>query len=162
MLIFLKFTQTLIITDMKKLKIITSISLFILLLSCKIEPQAINYGKDACHFCKMNIVDKQHAAQYVTKKGKQFKFDAIECMVNDVVANNDENSIAKLLVADFGTDGNMVDATTATYLICKEIKSPMGAFLSAFSTNEKAMETQKKLGGDIYTWTTLKDKYTDK
>jgi len=109
----------------------------------------------------MNIVDKQHAAQYVTKKGKQFKFDAIECMVNDVVAKNDENSIAKLLVADYGTDGNMVDATSATYLICKEIKSPMGAFLSAFSTNEKAMETQKKLGGDIYTWTTLKDKYTD-
>ena len=146
---------------MKNLKILTSISLFILLLSCKVEPQPINYGKDACHFCKMNIVDKQHAAQYVTKKGKQFKFDAIECMVNDVVAKNDENLIAKLLVADYGTDGNMVDATTATYLICKEIKSPMGAFLSAFSTNEKAMETKNKLGGDIYTWTTLKDKYTD-
>ena len=147
---------------MKNFKILTSISLFILLLSCKVEPQPINYGKDACHFCKMNIVDKQHADQYVTKKGKQFKFDAIECMVNDVVAKNHENSIAKLLVADYGTDGIMVDATTATYLICKEIKSPMGAFLSAFSTNEKAMETQKALGGDIYTWTTLKDKYSDK
>ena len=132
------------------------------LVSCKIEPQAINYGKDACHFCKMNIVDKQHAAQYVTKKGKQFKFDAVECMVNELIANDNEDQIAKLLVANYGTDGEMVDATTATYLICKEIKSPMGAFLSAFSTEKKALGTQKELGGVIYNWTTLKEKYSDK
>lgn len=30
----------------------------------------------------MTIVDKQHAAQVVTKKGKAYSFDAIECMVH--------------------------------------------------------------------------------
>ena len=29
----------------------------------------------------MTIVDRQHAAEAVTSKGKVFKFDAIECMV---------------------------------------------------------------------------------
>jgi len=140
----------------------TKLLFLLILLSCSTKPQPISYGQDVCHFCKMNIVDKQHAAQYVTKKGKQFKFDAIECMVSDLTSNNNENKIATLLVADFGTDGEMIDANSATYLICKEIKSPMGAFLSAFSTEEKAIETKTKLQGEIYSWTTLKEIYIEK
>ncbi len=37
--------------------------------SCSVEPSPINYGKEACNFCKMNIVDQQHGAEIVTKKG---------------------------------------------------------------------------------------------
>ena len=65
--------------------------ILLLTISCKVEPEAIEYGKDQCSFCEMNIVDKTHAAQYVTKKGKQFKFDAIECMVNDLNEKNEED-----------------------------------------------------------------------
>ena len=60
---------------MYKLISIFSLLTFITLSSCNIQPQPINYGEDACHFCKMNIIDKQHAAQIVTSKGKAFKFD---------------------------------------------------------------------------------------
>ena len=135
---------------------------FYIFLSCSTKPQPINYGQDVCNFCKMNIVDKQHAAQYVTNKGKQLKFDAIECMISDLTTNNNEDRNATFLVADFGTDGEMIDAISATYLICQEIKSPMGAYLSAFSTEERAVETKTRLKGEIYSWTTLKEKYADK
>ncbi|WP_457615451.1 nitrous oxide reductase accessory protein NosL [Lutibacter sp.] len=130
-------------------------------LACKPEPQAIEYGKDQCSFCKMNIVDKTHAAQYVTKKGKQFKFDAIECMVN-AVSEKDEQSIAIFLVADYGNPGQMIDALKATYLISKEIKSPMGANLSALSSKEKAEELKQQYGGQLYSWESLKQKLSDK
>ena len=60
-----------------------AVAVGILLLSCTIKPEKINFGSDMCHFCQMTIVDRQHAAQYVTSKGKQFKFDAIECMLNE-------------------------------------------------------------------------------
>ena len=143
------------------LKPITGVVILLLTISCKVEPQAIDYGKDQCSFCVMNIVDKTHAAQYVTKKGKQFKFDAIECMVNDVSEKNEEE-LAILLVANYGNPGEMIPAKTATYLISKEIKSPMGAYLSAFSTLEKAQELQQKHTGEIYTWETLKQKLSDK
>jgi copper chaperone NosL len=143
------------------LKSVITIVFLALMISCNVEPQAIEYGKDQCSFCKMNIVDKTHAAQYVTKKGKQFKFDAIECMVNDVNEKS-EDKIAILLVADYGNPGEMVAVKTATYLISKEIKSPMGANLSAFSSKNKAEELQQKFGGDIYTWETLKQKLSDK
>jgi len=131
-----------------------------LVISCKIEPQAIEYGKDQCSFCKMNVVDKTHAAQYVTKKGKQFKFDAIECMVNDLNEKNEE-TIALLLVANYGNPGEMIDAKTASFLISKEIKSPMGANLSALSSKIKAEELLQKHKGKIYTWKALKQKFSD-
>jgi copper chaperone NosL len=127
--------------------------------SCKVEPENINYGSDACHFCKMAIVDQNHSAQYVTKKGKQFKFDAIECMLNDLSEKN-TSEIRVFLVSDYGNPGEMTDATSATYLISEEIKSPMGAFLSAFSNKSSAEEILQKSGGELYTWDTIKEKYS--
>lgn len=133
----------------------------LLTISCKVEPEAIEFGKDQCSFCKMNIVDKTHAAQFVTAKGKQFKFDAIECMVNHI-GQNSEEKIALLLVADYGNPGEMTEAEKATYLITPAIKSPMGANLSAFSAKNRAEEFQQKNQGEIYTWETVKQKLSDK
>jgi len=139
------------------------VGIFILLLtiSCKVEPEAIAYGKDQCSFCVMNIVDKTHSAQYVTKKGKQFKFDAIECLVNDLSEKN-EAALAFILVANYANPGEMIDAKIATYLISQEIKSPMGANLSAVSTSAKAIELQQQHSGEIYTWKSLKTRLSDK
>ena len=60
---------------MKRLSILIILCSFF---SCSKTPQPINYGTDMCHFCQMTIVTKTHAAQMVTTKGKQYKFDAIE------------------------------------------------------------------------------------
>ena len=46
------------------------------------KQEEINYGVDACAYCKMNIVDPKFGAELITKKGRVYKFDAIECMVN--------------------------------------------------------------------------------
>lgn len=135
---------------------------FILLaISCKVEPQKIDFGKDQCSFCVMNIVDKTHAAQYVTKKGKQFKFDAIECLVNDLNEKT-EDDLAFLLVSNYDNPGEMIDARAASYIITPAIKSPMGANLSALSSTEKASELQQKHGGNLFTWESLKQRLSDK
>lgn len=140
------------------------ISIFILitlfLASCSTEPQPINYGKDQCNFCKMNVVDKLHSAQYVTKKGKQFKFDAVECMVNIINKEKNQQDLSTLLVADYANPGKMTDALTATYLISKKIKSPMGANLSAFSQKNDAEKTQKEFGGNLFTWKELRTNFS--
>lgn len=145
--------------NLRSVKYFLSIALLLIYISCKIEPAAIEYGKDQCSFCVMNIVDKTHASQYVTKKGKQFKFDAIECMVNNLNEKN-EVDLAFILVADYENPGQMIDASTAIYLISKEIKSPMGANLSAVTTIENAQKLQQKYIGEIYTWEALKIKFS--
>jgi copper chaperone NosL len=126
--------------------------------SCEVKPVPINYGTDSCHFCKMTIVDRQHAAQYVTKKGKQFKFDAVECMLNDLSENGKEH-LALLLVSDYANPGKMTDAIQATYLISEEIKSPMGANLSSFAQKEDAERAMKSHGGELYSWEEMLRKY---
>ncbi|PCH73033.1 MAG: hypothetical protein COB98_11260 [Flavobacteriaceae bacterium] len=124
------------------------------LISCKAEPEAINYGKDICNYCKMEIIENSHAAQYVTKRGGQFKFDAIECLVHALSEVN-VSEIQLYLVSDFSKPGTMIIAQEATYLVSHGIKSPMGANLSAVSSKELAEKLRKEHGGDLYTWDAL-------
>lgn len=143
---------------MKKRVFVIFVAILLLSISCTIEAEKISYGSDACHFCKMTIVDQQHAAQYVTTKGKQFKFDAIECMLNNLSDKTTKN-ISIFLVANYTNPGQMIDVTKATYLISEKIKSPMGAFLSAFSDQESANKFYSVDKDAIYTWQTIKEKY---
>ncbi|MDO9039729.1 MAG: nitrous oxide reductase accessory protein NosL [Lutibacter sp.] len=145
----------------KFLQLFLGTIILLVTISCKVEPEAIVYGKDQCISCKMNIVDQTHSAQFVTAKGKQFKFDAIECMVK-FIGRNSEEKIALTLVADYGNPGEMTEAEKATYLITPAIKSPMGANLSAFSVKSTAEEFQQKHSGEIFTWELLKQKLSDK
>lgn len=131
----------------------------LLFTSCAISPEPIAYGSDGCHFCSMTIVDKQYAAQFVTKKGKSFKFDAAECMLNQL-KTIDESSVAMFLVTDYETPGKLIDATQATYLISQDLPSPMGAYLSAFENKELAENIQKDNEGKLFTWETVQAKFS--
>ncbi|WP_299157975.1 nitrous oxide reductase accessory protein NosL [uncultured Tenacibaculum sp.] len=126
----------------------------ILLSGCAIEPQKIEYGKDACSFCKMTIVEKKFAAQIVTKKGRASKYDAIECMLNDI-KDKKETSLAHILVTDYTRPEKLINATNAVYLISKQIKSPMGAYLSAYASDNEAETNQ----GDLFNWKAIKKRF---
>jgi copper chaperone NosL len=128
------------------------------LASCSIEPQEINYGKDACHACRMNIVDQQHASEIVTKKGKVFKYDSIECLVSDAENNIPEN-VAMYLVMDYNNPNTFLNATDATFLISENIPSPMGGYLSALDTKEKAEKMQSEKQGTLYSWNELQEQF---
>ena len=129
-----------------------------LLFSCSIEPSKIEYGKDACHYCKMTIVEETHAAQIVTKKGKPYKYDAIECLLNDFEIR-EEKDIALFLVTDYETPKKLIDAKTATYLISKNIKSPMGANLTAFTQKENAEKYATNGTDKIINWEELQNHF---
>lgn len=137
-----------------------SIALLFLLFNCKVGPEPINYGSDGCYFCQMTIVDKVHAAEVVTKKGKVYKFDATECMVN-FMDEFDTSEIKLYLSNNYTEPEALIDATKATFLISKNIPSPMGAFLSAFKNKADAEKFQKEKGGDLYTWDALLVKLND-
>ncbi|MDO5974724.1 nitrous oxide reductase accessory protein NosL [Flavivirga jejuensis] len=139
---------------MQTLRYYSTITLLLLFFSCNVKPQAIDYGNDSCHFCKMTIVDKVHAAEIVTKKGKTYKFDATECMIN-FIKEFDTSKIQLYLSNNYKEPEVLIDATQATFLISKNIPSPMGAFLSAFKSQEDAKKTQEEKGGILYNWEAL-------
>ena len=130
------------------------LSLIVLFASCEVKPQEISYGSDACHFCKMTIVDTKHAAQLVTEKGKAFKYDAIECMLNHL-NEWDQAPVRFHLVVDFSNPKVLVDATTAYYLKSEAIPSPMGANISAFKNPISRAQVVNENEGDLLSWNSL-------
>lgn len=130
--------------------------LYILILAlvftaCEVGPEPIRYGEEGCQYCKMTIVDKQHASELVTTKGKVYKFDAIECMIN-FKSENGSKDFELELVNDYNNPGELIDATFATYLVSEQISSPMGANLSAFAVDDSASRMQSDYGGQLFNW----------
>ena len=140
---------------MQTLKHCFTMALLLFLFSCNVAPQAIDYGQDGCHFCKMTIVDKVHAAEMVTKKGKVYKFDATECMVN-FMNDFDASEVELYLSNNYTEPEALIDASKATFLISQNVPSPMGAFLTAFKSKEDAQKVQAEKGGTLYTWEELR------
>lgn len=125
-----------------------------ILVSCQVSPGKITYGEQSCHFCRMTIVDRQHAAQFVNDKGKIYNFDATECLIN-FLSGVDEEDIGMLLVSDYNIPESLIEAESATFIISEEMPSPMGANLSAFSTMAEAEEVLQNKEGKTYSWKEL-------
>ncbi|TBN02405.1 copper-binding protein [Hyunsoonleella flava] len=121
-------------------------------IGCSKTAEPINYGTDMCHYCKMTIVTKTHAAQIVTGKGKQYKFDAIECMIRFLEPKKDLIPESQVLIVNYNTPGIMIDAKTASYVISEEILSPMGANLTGFKSTETAKQTINSTSAKYYDW----------
>ncbi|WP_324719004.1 nitrous oxide reductase accessory protein NosL [Salinimicrobium sp. HB62] len=121
-----------------------------ILISCSTETKPIAYGTDACDFCEMTIVSKAYSAQAVSEKGKQFKYDAIECMVNDL---HDHPAVMEIQqVADFSNPGSMMKVEEALFIINDSINSPMGANLAAVG---KASNIASPQSADTFFWDDL-------
>lgn len=144
----------------------TYFSLILLLIfltsACNVAPDSINYGSDACHYCSMTIVDKTHAAQKVTKKGKQFKYDSIECLVNDLILKQNEAELSLIFVANYTSPGKMISAENAVYFISDAITSPMGANLTAVDSKDKLETILNEKEYETFSWTTLKEYFRSK
>lgn len=126
-----------------------------IMFSCSTEPEPINYGNDACHFCEMTIVSAAHSAQAVSKRGKQFKYDAIECMVHDVIQNDTEMAVQQ--VADYINPGTMISVNEAGFVINDSINSPMGEHLAAIKKKDYTSDNSN----DMFTWEALKAKFVN-
>lgn len=126
------------------------------LTQCTITTEPIVYGTDGCHSCRMTIVDQQHAAQIVTKKGRNYKFDTIECMVRSL-DQWQADEIGTYLISDYDMPATMINALTANYLISPAIPSPMGAFLSGFSSESNRAVYVKTAEDKAMNWEEMKN-----
>lgn len=113
------------------------IVLFVVLCSCKVEPEALRYGTDACHTCKMTLMDKKFGAELVTAKGKVYKFDDLNCMVSFIDSDYlSDETIGHTLVIDYSQPGKLIPAHGAFYLKSDDIRSPMASGIAAFEIRE--------------------------
>ncbi|GAB4030229.1 nitrous oxide reductase accessory protein NosL [Spirosoma gilvum] len=116
----------------------------VLMQGCSIEPDPIRYGQDACHHCKMTIVDQKFAAEFVTAKGKAYKFDDVACLAHYLAENKlADNELALVLVNAYAKPGTLIDARTAVFVQSDAIHSPMIGNTAAFTPTDDRSEWNK-------------------
>jgi len=135
------------------MKIVLIILLAAFTYGCTVEPEPLVYGTDACHTCKMTLMDPKFGAEIVTKKGKVFKFDDVNCMLGFYHADFEEQgNIAHLLVVNFAQPTKLIDATNSWYLKSDLIKSPMASGIAAFATEDEYVRYKKEWKAILMSW----------
>jgi copper chaperone NosL len=118
-----------------------------------VEPESLQYGEDACYTCKMTLMDKKFGAELVTKKGRVYKFDDINCMLDFYNSGSvAEEEFSYRLVVDFAQPGTLIEASDAFYLKSPELKTPMASQIAAFEKKENMDELKKQWNGIYLVW----------
>ena len=133
-------------------------SMLLILVSCNVEPEPINYNYDECAYCKMKIADIRFGAEMVTSKGKVHKYDSVECLVRTYI-ENEKTKYAFIIVTDYSQPHNLIDASSATFMISEKQPSPMGGNLSAYQSKEHAEITLSEKGGKLLDFEGLVNEY---
>jgi copper chaperone NosL len=135
------------------MRIISILALMLSITSCSVEPEPLRYGEDACHHCRMTLVDKKFGAELVTRKGKVYKFDDVNCMIS--FYNSGEvahDQFLHKLVVNFSEPANLIEADKAFYLKSTKLQSPMGGQVAAFETDQQMKSGKDQLGGIYMVW----------
>ncbi|MCB0483179.1 MAG: nitrous oxide reductase accessory protein NosL [Flavobacteriales bacterium] len=126
-----------------------------MLASCSTGPQQIAYGEDLCAYCEMTITDSRFGSEHVTDKGRIYKFDSIECMADYA---NEQNATGAFYVTCFDKPNELQNADNCSFVISKQIPSPMGGFISAYDTEPKAISVVEQAGGELLNWKALRER----
>jgi copper chaperone NosL len=139
-----------------KVYIFTLMAFLIIITACGNYPEPIRYGEDNCAHCKMMITDEKYGAELVTDKGKIYKYDSIECLLEQLHNQTfKEDQIGSMWVIDFSNPQTLIDAKTAYYTKNDNFRSPMGLNVQAFQTEEDFNKFFSEDGGEKLNWPEL-------
>jgi len=137
-----------------------SVGLMLLLFSCSVKPEPLVYGKDACYTCKMTLMDNTFGAEIVTTKGKIFKFDDVNCLINFYNSGQlAHENVKEILIVDFANPEKLIDARNALYIKSEMIKSPMASNLAAFGSSADLKTMNANWKGTISHWSEIQTQY---
>lgn len=114
------------------------------------KPDPIQVDVDHCANCHMKISDVRFGGEILTKKGRTYKFDSLQCMHEYL----EKNSVAlkTAFVEDYFHPGTLVDVSDAHFLSGSTLRGPMGAS-TVGSKDREALEKLKILSsGKMTDW----------
>jgi copper chaperone NosL len=138
----------------------TTVVLCLSLIACKVKPEPLQFGKDGCYDCKMTLMDNKFGAEIVTTKGKIYKFDDVNCMLNFYNSGKvSTDEMKDVLIVDFSKPEKLIDARNALYVKSDFIKSPMASNIAAFESHEDLKQLNKDWKGIILSWGELQTEF---
>jgi len=103
------------------------LTLIVALAGCRTGSEPVLFGSDSCHHCKMIILDRRFGGEIVSRKGKVYKFDSLECLRGFQKAHAGElANDAKIFVLEGSGSGELLAADDARFTEDKNLRAPMG------------------------------------
>ena len=138
---------------------VTAAMLFVFMIpfiSCSSGPEALNYGKDNCGFCKMTITDNRFGAEIITQKGRVYKYDDSYCLLAYLKTGDlPAAEIRNIYIANFAGNHELIDVNKALLLQSKELRGPMGGEIAAFDNTDSLTTVMKQFPGISTSWGTI-------
>lgn len=119
---------------------------------CTPEPRPIQYGQEACQTCKMTLAEKNFGGELVTRKGKVYVFDDVNCLLSFYHNGTSPGELAFTLVVDYEHPGEFLDAGETFFVKSEAFRSPMAGNVAAFKTYDRAMAFKREKGGILLGW----------
>ena len=111
----------------------------------------VDAGKP-CDYCRMTISDERFGGQLITRKGKAYAFDSIECLASFYVQQPATAEMSKVWVADYANPGEWIPAASAVFARSEAHQSPMGLNLVSFSPKADSAALPRELRVGAMSW----------
>ena len=105
-----------------------------------------------CDYCRMTISDERFGGQMITKKGKIYAFDSIECLASFYLQQPAVGEASAVWVADYAKPGHWVAAQSALFARSEAHQSPMGLNIVSFAADADTATVLRDLGGATMRW----------
>ena len=100
----------------------------------------------------MGVVDDGHAAELVTRTGRAYVFDSVECLASFLGAMDDAADVHSVWVTDFSNPPDLIRAEEAFFLVSPTLTSPMGLGLTGFGRMADRDGAVHAFGGQPLDW----------
>ena len=100
----------------------------------------------------MTISDERFGGQLITRKGKAYAFDSIECLASFYLQQSATAEMSKVWVADYTNPGEWIPAASAVFARSEAHQSPMGLNLVSFSSKADSAALPRELRAGAMSW----------
>ena len=131
-----------------------SVLIGLLLAACQPDARPVRIGEECAH-CRMQVMAPQYAAEMITKKGRQYVFDDVSCLVRFLQEDSAKaGQAAQLLVADYQAPAHWVPVAQASFVQSDQLRTPMNGQTVALATDAaaRALSQQFSPAGTIMAW----------
>lgn len=156
-LVFIDFKQSKKIKSVSQIKrAIVAASVLLFISSCNTKPEPLVAGKDNCAFCKMAVTDLRFGGEFITQKGKIYKFDDVHCLLSFIKSGMiNKTEVKDIYLVDFSEPHAMISTKEALLISSEALHSPMGGDVAAFGNKSNMIKIKAQLSAGAITWDKL-------
>lgn len=144
-------------TRKQRVKPAADVLLFVLFsgvffVGCSPKPEPIVIGKDRCASCKMAIADNRFSAEWLTDKGRVYKFDDLRCLNAFLTVPSAGVQPGSAYLSAYDEPATLLPAQQAWLWESGNLRTPMNGHVAAFKDSSAATALHATMPGRLTKW----------